>query len=123
MLNPRQTVQVNHPPWLSSSIWHVNITVNTRKKSVTLNEVYSHLDTFNCKLTIYTDGSATAGLTYGGYAAIFTSTPEFIRIIRKRGRIITSSYDEEKAALLSCPEILEKQDPHDKETLFCTDSK
>ena len=127
ILNPRQTVQVNHPPWLSSSNWHTNVTVNGRNKDVTLNEVISHLDSFNCNLTIYTDGSAIAGTTDGGYAAIFTrgsaSNPEVIRIIRKRGSIITSSYDEEKAALLSCLEILEKHHPYDKEILICTNSQ
>ena len=76
---------------------HVNTTVIGRIKSVTLYEVISHLDSFDCKLTIYTDGSATAGITDGGYAANFTSdsasSTEVIRIIRKRGRIITSSCD------------------------------
>ena len=102
-------------------------TVYGHNKTVTVDEVNGLIDSYDSPLVIYTDGSASAGTEKGGYAAIFTrgtaASPYVDRIVKKRGRMITSSYDEEKAALTSCLEILEKNYPDDKKVLICTDSQ
>ena len=114
------------PPWSGkNNTWKVFSTVLGRNKSVTINEVNALIDSFNSPLVIYTDGSASAGIEKGGYAAIFTrgkaAYPTVIRTIRKR--MITSSYDEEKAALTTCLEYLTKYYHHDNQALICTDSQ
>ena len=62
-----------------------------------------------------------------GYAAIFTrgtaALPTVIRTIKKRRRMITSSYDEEKAALTSRLEYLDMYYHHDDKGLICTDNQ
>ena len=46
------------------------------------------IDSYNSPLAIYTDGSTSAGIEKGGYAAIFTrgkaAYPTLIRTIRKK---------------------------------------
>ena len=116
------------PPWsVKQGKWKVMSTVYGHNKTVTVDEVNGLIDSYNSPLVIYTDGSASAGTEKGGYAAIFTrgnaASPTVIRSVKKRGRMITSSYDEEKAALTACLEILEKNYPDDKKALICTDSQ
>ena len=63
----------------------------------------AQIRSFSADLTIYTDGSATAGLEDGGNAGIVTTgDPEeldIIDILKAPGRKFTSSYLEEKAAI------------------------
>ncbi len=55
-------------------------------------------------VTIYTDGSATRGTIVGGTAMVATvgdtADPVSIHTSKARGAELTSSYEEEKAALL-----------------------
>ncbi len=57
----------------------------------------------NARLIIYTDGSATAGTLNGGAGKVVTeggpATPTTLLTKQQRGAAITSSYDEEKAAM------------------------
>ena len=80
------------------------------------------------KWVIYTDGSASEGTHFGGSAMVVTQSdpenPVTIDKIKTKGRIITSSYEEEKEAMESAIKWLEKNtaEEHDK-LLICTDSQ
>ncbi|XP_063727503.1 uncharacterized protein LOC134855054 [Symsagittifera roscoffensis] len=75
---------------------------------------------------IYTDESASEGTHFGGSAMVVTEgdpeNPVTIDKIKTKGRIITSSYEEEKEAMDSAIKWLEKNtiEEHDK-LLICTD--
>ncbi len=60
-------------------------------------------------VTIYTDGSATGGTTASGAAMVATTgdpaDPVIIHTSIVRGAELTSSYEEEKAALLLALEL------------------
>ena len=77
-------------------------------------------------VTIYTDGSATAGTADGGAAMIVTTgDPEEPRVVasaRMRGAAITSSYDEETAAMALALDWL-RDNGHHLEAAICTDSQ
>ena len=61
------------PPWSGKhNNWKVSSTVLGQNKTVSADEVNALIDSHNCPLVIYTDGSASAGIEKGGYAAIFT---------------------------------------------------
>ena len=80
------------------------------------------------KWVIYTDRSASEGTHFGGSAMVVTQgdpeNPVTIDKIKTKGRIITSSYEEEKEAMDSAIKWLEKNtvEEHDK-VLICTDSQ
>lgn len=81
----------------------------------------------NAEITIYTDGSCSEGTTNGGAAAIITSgepeTPAVQEILKARGRLHTSSYEEEKAALhLAINWILTNSNRYQK-IAICSDSQ
>ncbi len=71
------------------------ITVNLSLQLIGVTKVY---------VTIYTDGSATGGTTAGGAAMVATvggpADPVIIHTSKAREAELTSSYEEEKAALL-----------------------
>ena len=78
--------------------------------------------------TIYTDGSAFAGLSDGGAAAIVTEgppeDPTVIEPLQRLGRKFTSSYEEEHAALVMSLAWIEENENHDaRRILLCTDSQ
>ena len=66
-------------------------------------------------VTIYTDGSASAGTLDGGAAAIITTgnpqRPRVIDTLKKRGAIFTSSYDEEVLSMDMAVTWLEENRP------------
>ena len=80
------------------------------------------------KWVIYTYGSASEGTHFGGSAMVVTQgdpeNPATIDKIKTKGRIITSSYEEEKEAMDSAIKWLEKNndEEHDK-VLICKDSQ
>ena len=83
---------------------------------------------FSTDITLYTDGSAPAGMEDGGYGGIVTiGDPEDLNIIDEFdgvGRKFTSSYAEEKAAL---EHALKWLGSHDDDpscvALICTNSQ
>ena len=80
------------------------------------------------KWVIYTDGSASESTHFGGSAMVVTQgdpeNPVTIDNMKTKGRILTSSYEEEKEAMDSAIKWLEKNtvEEHDK-VLICTDSQ
>ena len=68
------------------------------KRAATL----ARLNSFNADLTVYTDGSATAGCTMGGAAAVVTrgiaENPVVLKELKMKGAAFTSSYEEELSA-------------------------
>ena len=95
----------------------------TLKRAMNLAQIRS----LSADLTIYTDGTATAGLEDGGNSGIVTSgQPEelnIIGILKAPGRKFTSSYLEEKAALEKVLAwLLENGDDPNRVALICTDS-
>ena len=60
------------------------------------------LDSFNADFTVYTDGSASAGCTKGGEAAVVTrgtaENPVVLKELKTKGAAFISSYKEELSA-------------------------
>jgi len=83
------------------------------------------IDNIQAETVIYTDGSCKAGTEYGGASAVVTqgpaNNPRVVTIIKEKGRRITSSYEEEKAALgLALTWVNENPQPH---VAVCSDSQ
>ena len=83
------------------------------------------IDNYNAELVAYTDGSCKAGTTDGGAAAVLTTgsaaLPTEIETLKAKGRKFTSSYEEEKAAMILAAEWLATNTAERK--LICTDSQ
>ena len=113
------------PPWKEPTNLVVNDTIYGMNRGTTLQSVLKLINSYEADTVIYTDGSATAGTTNGGYAVICTigpaESPTVTNSIGKRGRTITSSYDEEKAALLTALKWIRENQM--KNILICTDSQ
>ena len=125
---PPLSQEATPPPWTSSKHqWSVEPTIDGTSREVTLEQVVQKLDGYSADVTVYTDGSASSGTLNGGYAAVFTtgpaSKPQVTESLRKRGRAITSSYDEEKAALLAALMKINTDNTCRGNLLICTDSQ
>ena len=134
-LNHRQ--QTDHftiTPWVvddsNNCTIHRSIPgISSRDNSINLKSQMSisHIDNFGADYIIYTDGSATARSTDGGFAVVVTQGsaqhPVTIATIRKRGRHFTSSLDEELAALTHVSQWVIDHYLSDTTILICTDSK
>ena len=87
----------------------------------------SHIDNFGADYIIYTNGSATAGSTDGGFAVVVTQGPAqcpvTIATIRKCGCHFTSSFNKELAALTHALHWVIDQHLSDTTILICNDSK
>ena len=106
----QQTEHFTIPPWVvddsNNCTIHRSIPgISGRADSIDLKSQMSltHIDNFGAYYIIYTDGSATAGSTDGGFAVVVTQGPAQhavpIATIRKCGRHFTSSFNKELAAL------------------------
>ena len=86
----------------------------------------TQIDSHKSDFIIYTDGSATAGTTDGGFSAVITqgpaSDPSVIDTIIGRGRPFTSSFEEEMAALSTALRWIDHNLVNSTVTI-CTDSK
>jgi len=120
-------------PWLEQNIECIKSTVpgmsgRNDEAATKLAACLATIREANPDITIYTDGSATAGLTNGGAAAVITrgdpATPHVIHTIEKRGRALTSSYEEEAHAMKVALEWIRRHvtDPATS-VLICTDSQ
>ena len=81
---------------------------------------------YQADYTIYTDGSASRGTKNGGAAAVVTrgSPTEVVTIIKAKGRMFTSSYEEEATAMESALSWAATNANHPSNSIhFCTDSK
>ena len=88
--------------------WSVNTTLegNNRIEPARASELALKLiNQGDQHYTIYTDGSASEGTSDGGSAAVITTgaadNPNAFHKIRTKGRELTSSYEEEKEAMLA----------------------
>ena len=134
-LNHRQqTEHFTIPPWVVDDSNNCTIQrsipdISTRADSIDLKSQMNitHIDNFGADYIIYTDDSATAGSTDGGFAVVVTQGPAHrpvtIATIRKRGRHFTSSFDEELAALTHALQWVIDQHLSDTTILICTDSE
>ena len=81
----------------------------------------------NPDITIYTDGSAKAGTSDGGAAAVVTEgspeDPEVTHVIMARGAPETTSYQEEVEAMKRALEWVSVQAAHNVTILIVTDSQ
>ena len=84
------------------------------------------INSTNASHVIYTDGSAKDGCSDGGSEALITtgpaSAPNIITTIKKKGRKLTSSFEEEREALLAAVEWLNINKPPSP-VLICSDSQ
>jgi ribonuclease HI len=76
---------------------------------------------------IYTDGSASEGTSNGGSGLIVTTgdpeVPDTIYSETIRGRLLTSSYEEEREAMLAAVAWLQDNATDPTKALICTDSQ
>ena len=112
------------PPWQQSSSHTSRAVDNNIKRQCSLSTIIS----YQADYVVYTDGSASGGTRNGGAAAVVTRgspyQPEVVTIIKAKGRIFTSSYEEEAAAMVSTLSWTRTNANHHSFTvLFCTDSK
>ena len=63
------------PPWKEPTNLVVNDTIYGMNRGTTLQSVLKLINSYEADTVIYTDGSATAGTTNGGYAVICTTGP------------------------------------------------
>ena len=118
------------PPWQHSrGLWTVTSSLEGANRTTpeeAKEAVRRTIDTWPHDLTIYTDGSAREGTRCGGSAAIITSglstSPSVIETIRTRGRTLTSSYEEEKQAMLASVMWIDTNE-QGKKIAICTDSQ
>ncbi len=112
-------------PWEDSSNWSVhaeNLAPPGSKDNTT--PYLSFIRDLNAQFILYTVGSATAGTLNGGAGMVVTegdpANPTTFLMKQQRGAAITSSYDEEKAAMRMALEWLS---PSHAAAAICTDSQ
>ena len=123
------------PPWLASSFCtnQVSSTIPGISgcgdpSALKLEKSLDHISLYQVDCTIYTDGSASAGLRNGGAAAIISTgshtQPTVVSTIKIKGRAFTSSYDEKIAAMESALQwISTNANSVQTSILICTDSQ
>ena len=118
-------------PWEDHKDIKITPADNSTKKSATSDEelrseTISRIRDQDKDFTIYTDGSASAGLWDGGSAAVITTgdpeTPTVLATIMAKGSAITCSTEEEVAALQLAKSWIEENAPANSKVLICTDS-
>ena len=135
----RLPIELKTPqPWGNKKQVEVNTTLdasehqksdltNTELRTKALDRIEEH----DADWVIYTDGSAVESTMNGGSAAVITNSimgsslhPHVVTTIKKKGRALTSSYEEEAAAMESAVEWVENNisTPSTK-ILVCTDSQ
>jgi ribonuclease HI len=119
------------PPWTSAP----NLTVRTKlhgieskhdPKEKIVNAALTAIREVDPSLTIYTDGSLSAGTTNGGSAAVFTigdpANPTILDTICRKGAVNTCSYEEELDAMeIAAEEISEMTGSG--HVMICSDSQ
>jgi ribonuclease HI len=120
------------PPWTDQIRTEVfaqlpGVSGREDEPEVKLEAALRRINGFNADITIYTDGSATAGTTAGGSAAVITvgeaSRPVRQSTIQRRGALYTSSYEEEYEAMISAVRWIDEHCGSETRVLICTDSQ
>ena len=115
--------------WTPQRRWRVNNTVGGLGRSEeTKQKATEMIRNIDSTWTIYTDGSANDGTRDGGSAMVVTTgdplDPQTIFSETIRGRMLISSFDEEKEALGAAVRWLEDNTPNNSDKgLICTDSQ
>ena len=90
-----------------------------------MDDIRQKVEGINAEIVIYTDGSCTGGVKFGGAAAVITNgpfdNPVPIDTLEAKGSVHTCSYEEEKRALLLGIKWLQNHPNYDH-VAFCTDS-
>ena len=114
---------------------HHNLDDESQHKADVPNEVLrsralERLSEHDADWVIYTDGSAEESTMNGGCAAIITNSimgsilhPHVVETIKRKGRALTSSYEEEKAAMEAAVTWVESNIRRNSKVLICTDCK
>ena len=123
------------PPWQQSSSHEgriatslPGITGRADDSNLRRQSSLTTIASYQADYVIYTDGSASRGVRNGGAAAVVIRGsplhPEVITTVKTKGRIFTSSYEEEAAAMESALSWTSANANHPSiSILFCTDSK
>ena len=135
-LNDREGFNLfQSPPWLASSFCtnQVSSTIPGISgcgdpSALQLEKSLDHISLYQVDCTIYTDGSASAGLRNGAAAVIISTgshtQPTVVSTIKIKGRAFTSSYDEKIAAMESALQwISTNANSVQTSILICTDSQ
>ena len=130
---PRKSLTYfNHPPWLDS----VNVSVNetlpgiankNAPESTIIEAAVNQLRSLNPTITIYTDGSASAGTTHGGAGVVYTTGDPTAPIITSqsttKGSKYTSSFGEEVTAMEEATNYILQNCTANDTVVIATDSQ
>ena len=119
------------PPWINYQVEVFDELPGVTSREVDIdirrNAAITRIKEFNADVTIYTDGSATAGTHHGGAGAVITvgdpESPRCIDEIKQKGAPYTSSYEEEHFAMRSALEWIVEHGEDYSSVLICTDSQ
>ena len=125
-------IYFEHPPWLHCPTIEVytslpGITSKNDNEVKIIEAALSQIRSFNPSMTLYTDGSASAG-THDGGAGIVTTTGDpsditITSITRCKGSKFTSSYEEELCAMETAAEIIAQTATDTDTVVIGTDSQ
>ena len=121
----------DHEPWLSAPnlevfplLYNIKRTdPEEEKKSAALQRIRE----VDASTTIYTDGSADAGIFEGGSAVVVThgdpASPTVTTSIQRKGAPFTCSYEEEVDAMIAATAWIRDNIKDGSSTMICTDSQ
>jgi ribonuclease HI len=118
-------------PWVTYQDISINVNLEgiaskNEDEARKIQAAYRAIEVVHPRHTIYTDGSASGGLTLGGSAAILTTGPpeDPIAVMSKlvKGAEYTSSYGEERTAMEAAADMIVEQNLQGP-ILICTDSQ
>ena len=117
------------PPWegFNASNWTVADIIAGARTKCPKETTLDVLRNLKGDIYLYTDGSASHSNENWGYAVVVAegdqATPDVIAKLRKRCRVITSSFDEEKAAMLTAVSWLTCNQQRGTTDVICADSQ
>jgi ribonuclease HI len=119
------------PPWIDYQVEIFpelpGISSRAEDESKRRDAAIARIRELNSDLTIYTDGSATAGTRRGGAGVVVTQgdpeSPICIETIMEKGAPHTSSYEEEHSAMKSALKWIGEKGNEFTSILICTDSQ
>ena len=117
------------PPWEGcyASNWTGADTIAGARTKCPKETTLDVLRNLKGDIYLYTDGSASHGNENGGCAVVVAkgdqASLDVIAKLRKRGRVITSLFDEEKAAMLTAVSWLTCNQQCGTTAVICTDSQ
>ena len=128
----RKEIQLfSNPPW-EKTIFDVHVKLpgldsKNDALQIRLDAAIARLDELGGVWTIYTDGSADAGTNNGGSAAVITQgsalNPIVETAIKRRGAILTSSFEEEMQAMHDAVSWMKEHGLRDQRIVVATDSQ